>query len=930
MIRRNVVHYVTRQYMKKNKKRTFHLFLGIACMVMLMTAVFVGKETAIGLLQNAAEEENGKWHVNMYDLTEDDYKNLSDISWVKSISRSENLGDLDLSAIDSNKKPYLNVKGYEPDEVDWMNLQLVEGRFPQNSQEIVLSQSIRDDGTKISVGDTIGGELFDRAIIGTGDMSIIFPFYSITVDPGETVSVPQNFPRYEENDSFKEVKNFIGESRTYTVVGFVEQPFFESTDSGIYTGITLFQGDAAHFNASLQLNLSHTPSNYHAVLRDLAGSRKIEFNDSLLIFTGNSSNGTLDLLVNAVMIFGLVFIAGASIILIYNVFNLSFRERSMYLGMLSSIGATGKQKRSSVYYEAGMLLLFALPVGILAGLFAVKIGIGGLMPYLMRFSGIVGISLSGQATSLKVTPESILFIVLVSVGTVFISASLPAHKVGKIGAVESIRGNLQSKEKQYRTKWKNSKKQNAEVFLAEKFIHRQNKRTAGIRRAVTVFLVLLLVTSAGTSMLVQVAEKKAQGDGAIGTVAMKQDESGFLYVRGTEEAEEEYQAIVSDLKDSTGVNWMEEWESVWQSLYVPSSVYSKSYWAAYQDVLRQYYSPHMTDEEFSKEYSKLTGNTPTMISLVAPPDDILEKIAEMAGTDMNAMMDSEKPGTILIQSGHVSTDNIKAGSGIPNHYRYYDMEKMSDLVTGDLIEAYYYTENGTRGDFPLTVQGYVTKEQMQDIYSTDARWLTVIVSQHTLEKLQGLMGYEAGSFSKELHLSLNSNGNTLLTQLKNLNEGSQNLYFIDAGSLANMMDFKNIAVGMLRILAGCFVVLVSLICLLNLYNSISGYMQGRRQEMAALISVGMTKKQLAQMVCLEGILLLGRSLLWSVLFSAILIYGIQKGIVLLFGGIQFQIPIVLEIVSVILTFGAVLFMMWYAFRKIRMTNILENIRQESI
>lgn len=220
-----------------------------------------------------------------------------------------------------------------------------------------------------------------------------------------------------------------------------------------------------------------------------------------------------------------------------------------------------------------MLLIFALPVGILAGLFAVKIGIGGLMPYLMRFSGIVGISLSGQTSSLKVTPESILFIVLVSVGTVFISASLPAYKVGKIGAVESIRGNLQSKEKQYRTKWKNSKKQNAEVFLAEKFIHRQNKRTAGIRRAVTVFLVLLLVTAAGTSMLVQVAEKKAQGDGAIGTVAMKQDESGVLFVRGTEGAEEEYKAIVSDLKNSTGVNWMEQWESVWQSLYVPMGIH---------------------------------------------------------------------------------------------------------------------------------------------------------------------------------------------------------------------------------------------------------------------------------------------------------------------------------------------------------------------
>ena len=74
-------------------------------------------------------------------------------------------------------------------------------------------------------------------------------------------------------------------------------------------------------------------------------------------------------------------------------------------------------------------------------------------------------------------------------------------------------------------------------------------------------------------MLVQVAEKKAQGDGAIGTVAMKQDESGVLFVRGTEGAEEEYQAIVSDLKNSTGVNWMEQWESVWQSLYVPMGIH---------------------------------------------------------------------------------------------------------------------------------------------------------------------------------------------------------------------------------------------------------------------------------------------------------------------------------------------------------------------
>ena len=61
--------------------------------------------------------------------------------------------------------------------------------------------------------------------------------------------------------------------------------------------------------------------------------------------------------------------------LIYNVFNMSFDERSKYLGMLSSIGATGKQKRSSVYYEAFSLLLPALPTGILIGLGVVKAGV---------------------------------------------------------------------------------------------------------------------------------------------------------------------------------------------------------------------------------------------------------------------------------------------------------------------------------------------------------------------------------------------------------------------------------------------------------------------------------------------------------------------------------------------------------------------------
>ena len=45
MNNKKIVFKVTRAYMKKNRKRTIITFLGIMLMVMMMTAVFVGKDT---------------------------------------------------------------------------------------------------------------------------------------------------------------------------------------------------------------------------------------------------------------------------------------------------------------------------------------------------------------------------------------------------------------------------------------------------------------------------------------------------------------------------------------------------------------------------------------------------------------------------------------------------------------------------------------------------------------------------------------------------------------------------------------------------------------------------------------------------------------------------------------------------------------------
>ena len=52
MNNKKIIFQVTKIYMKKNRKRTLVTFLGILIMVILMTAVFVGKDTVlIGIIR---------------------------------------------------------------------------------------------------------------------------------------------------------------------------------------------------------------------------------------------------------------------------------------------------------------------------------------------------------------------------------------------------------------------------------------------------------------------------------------------------------------------------------------------------------------------------------------------------------------------------------------------------------------------------------------------------------------------------------------------------------------------------------------------------------------------------------------------------------------------------------------------------------------
>lgn len=132
-MRNHIVHYVTKQYMKQNRKRTMTAFLGIVFMVLLMTCVFVGKDTAISYMEKVGAARDGKWHASIYDVNREELSEIEAMDHVTETAVSKSMGITAFKQTNNSQKPYLNVRAYSDQCFDWMNIELSEGRLPTST-----------------------------------------------------------------------------------------------------------------------------------------------------------------------------------------------------------------------------------------------------------------------------------------------------------------------------------------------------------------------------------------------------------------------------------------------------------------------------------------------------------------------------------------------------------------------------------------------------------------------------------------------------------------------------------------------------------------------------------------------------------------------------------------------------------------------------
>ena len=183
-----------------------------------------------------------------------------------------------------------------------------------------------------------------------------------------------------------------------------------------------------------------------------------------------------------------------SVSLIYNAFSISVSERTKQIGLLSSVGATHKQIRKCILYEAMFVSAIGIPIGILSGL----AGIGITLSIVGQRLATIYSGYAPYKLSLHVNIWTIVSAVLLAMVTVLISAWIPARRATRITAIEAIRQtkDINVKAKDVRTSKLTYRLFGLEGMLARKHFRRSRRRYR--TTVVSLFMSIVLFISASS------------------------------------------------------------------------------------------------------------------------------------------------------------------------------------------------------------------------------------------------------------------------------------------------------------------------------------------------------------------------------------------------------------------------------------------------
>ena len=927
-----LIRHLTWQNMKSAKSRTLVTILGIILSAAMFTAVTTMGVSILSYMIRTEVATNGDYMVRYDYSTGED---LAAIRKEEAVTKLGTVGTVGYTSLklteegDTQEEHYIIGAGNEA-FFEMIPTNLEEGRLPQNGSEIVITRNayyyLQKSGQPCEIGQ-----------------QVTFPID--THYDWDNLELPSSGEPFE---------------KTFTIVG-ISQYFQYFEDYDLHLSSMLTFDDGSEDILWSRMFAKTPPKDAYELGEKWFGQTK-RINQNLLNFYGISQYTNInDMIHEFAAVLCLIIMAG-SVSLIYNAFSISVSERTKQYGLLSSVGATKKQIRKSVLTEALFLSAAGIPLGLACGY-------GGIAITLYLTHDLIDHFLAGAVDHgiiLQAVPSIGAFVTagLVALLTVLISAWIPARRATKVAPIAAIR---QSQDYQVPKKGIRAGKVSNKLFglpasLARKYYTVNKRKYRATVISLTISMVLFVCAGSFVHEIQNTMDDQLVTDNFDFLIPIDRNDP--------EKFTEQVQKIRSSplLKESAIIT------SDWAYAVIPAEDRTDAYQDAWAGAAAS--RPWETDSKIKH------------IRFHYLEDSVLESYLTKAGLDPALYLDPEHPLALVppvhftyyeaegndSYANRISLDTpvFRAGVSsitltpdeIPDAVKNRVEQEMRAAGYEDAVITYHLTSDPVSPYLDVSV----IEEQEDDIITeldlsyqvelrltddsscyeyyfrnpvtgeAEAEPLAVVDA----EALKCPLGASISALPFGVRTSDEMNTIDLIYPLSAVDPENdfrelaatavdykafkafldeEEIGYIDL--LSNQIEQRNL-ITMIRIFSYGFITLISLICICNVFNTISTNIALRRKDFGMLRSIGMKRKEINRMMSFECLQYGLKSLLWGIPLSLLGSYLISR----LYIRSAFRPPWSSLVICSGCIFLTVFITMFYAVRKLQKQNPIDAIRSE--
>ena len=929
----NILSKVTWKGMWKNRTRTIVTIIGIILSAAMFMAVTTLGYSLWDYLIRTEVHNSGDYFLQ-FDYTSSEH--LDSLSADDRVSDIGSLGILGYTTFEvQQREDYISretcaVAAGDQTFFDMVSIRMEEGRLPQNSNEIVITQNIyhylKDAGLPCEIGETV-------------ELNVV-PEYE---------EYEGEIPLPAEGEAF---------TKSYTIVG-ISETFVRLNDMDLYLSHLFTFVDASDsplwYRAYLKTN---DPWDAYPVLHEMPEGITGSTNNSLLNYYGATQYGNYNTVITLICGVLVAIIMVGSVSLIYNAFSISVSERTKQFGLLSSVGATRKQIRGAVFTEAVLLSSIGIPLGILSGYVGIAITLNIL-------SGRINTLLSTSGGTIFLEPRlswlAVVIAAAIALFTVLISAAIPAGRATKISPIDAIRqkNDYSVPKKSIRVSKVAYKLFGLPGALSRKYYKVSKKKYRATVISLVISIILFICASSVSMMITETVDRTIDAENfdmlCMGDKATLEEVRNQDFVdKSAYYADGYYQVNVPDIQLSD--SYLDCWEAIHDAydmldknmhdirlIYLEDSVF-KQYLREHNLPEAPYFDEDIpTALVIAKEvtiynFNAAVGEADRYTYSYVPYDAEDTTLQMLEGTVPPGInpFESEGPGTSGYE--YYSTESgepilaivpyIDLGDGRISEDRDNRVEYLIRLETdheGKTIASYFMRDitTGAVAETPTTTEEVTTPcvrigATIRDLpfgASFDA------IEAYYYNYLVLPLSAAPSDTSVDLCITVSN-----YTAAKTYLDATLGEY--DYRDYKENEENNRTLILLINVFSYGFIILISLISVANVFNTISTNVGLRRRDFGMLRSAGFREKDLLRMMNYECLTYGCKALVWGIPISLVLSYLIQaidRGIT----NTEFVPPWNALLIAALCVFIVVFTTMFYAVSRLRKDNPIDAIRMEN-